>query len=181
MTSRIPLPARSRLGRRSVALHGYFRIQLRLELLESRALLSASPSSVPGQVSPAWFDSPDNSSVEVGNRLQTPGEQPTQRIDWNGRTVEARTNEWVVQLTNASLAGTRSVSDAAGLFADSGLSVVRGLGLSGQLLVSAGGMSSAAAAKWLQSNPAIAFFEPNFVVSTAEFPNDDRFSQLWGL
>ncbi|MBI3468724.1 MAG: S8 family serine peptidase, partial [Planctomycetes bacterium] len=34
---------------------------------------------------------------------------------------------------------------------------------------------------WLQSNPAIAFFEPNFVVTTAQFPNDDRFSELWGL
>jgi thermitase len=65
-----------------------------------------------------------------------------------------------------------STEDAAAL---------RPLGLPGLQLVHVQGQTVAEAVASLESNPAVAYAEPNYVYHATATPNDPRYSQLWGL
>jgi hypothetical protein len=136
-------------------------------------LLAVAPLSA--GISPAWFASlpPAESSLESIDSTPAatgPGDN----------AVQPDGAEWIVQLTEAEAAGFTSVSEAAGLFANSGLSVVSGLGKTGQVLVRAAA-AAGSAEQWLANHPAVAYFEPNFAAALAAVPNDPSFSLLWGL
>jgi len=153
----------------------------RFESLEHRALLAVVPFAANSSgISPAWFENlshwPTNAEQPSGSLSGLATE-----IAWNGQTVEAQADEWIVQLSSALLADIASVSDTANLFSNSGLRVVRGLGKAGQVLVRATDNPAAAIEEWLRNHPAIEYFEPNFISELTRLPDDASFSQLWGL
>jgi subtilisin family serine protease len=145
------------------------------EQLERRQLL-ASDSSTLGTLMPAWF---------APAKPTAPALTRTIRSLPIVSTPALATNEWVVQLSEKSLKTLQTVADAAKALANPGLglTVVRGLGLPGQLLVSATG-NAATVQKYLQTNTFVKYAEANLkLFSPQKLPNDPRFvsGELWGL
>src|SRR5688500_12494827 len=86
--------------------------RLQIEKLETRIALSATPAY--DEVDASWFAS------VVAPSVAGPAPAPVQ---------------WIIRLTPAVVASTGSVAEAAKLLADLPATVVRGLGLPGQLLL----------------------------------------------
>ena len=63
---------------------------------------------------------------------------------------------------------------------DESASTVKRLGLPGLQLVHVSGSVTQAVAA-LESNPAVAYAEPNYLYHATALPNDPRYSQLWGM
>lgn len=156
---------------------------LHLEKLDERTMLAADlPTlgsagslplpTVPRFVTPAWFESVSTETLSAA---------ATVRLSWGGDTVEAYAEQWIVQLRSTSLAGIHSASQALDLFSPDGPTIVRGLGLEGQLLMHAPGWTFEAARDWFATHPHVEWFEPNFVYTVEQTPNDPSFAQLWGL
>lgn len=153
---------------------------LRLESLEARRLLAADLTSLE-TLMPVWF---------AAAKPPAPALAPMVRsLSANSNRVATSptvaTSQWIVQLSDASLKTIRTVGDAATVLANPalGVTVVRGLGLPGQLLVSATGAPASVRAH-LRSLPAVKAFERDGVLfSMATTPNDPRFTSgdLWGL
>lgn len=134
-----------------------------LETLERRAMLAADAGLLSKTPVPAWFAS-------------LPTAQPV------GATT---VNEWIVQLSDRSLKTIQSVADAGKALArpSLGIQVVKGLGMPGQLLVSATG-SAATVTSFLRRHPLIQHVESNAKIEmplAAPVPNDPRYGDLWGL
>jgi subtilisin family serine protease len=153
---------------------------LRLESLEARRLLAADLTSLE-TLMPTWF---------AAAKPPAPVLAPTVR-SLSASSIRAATSptvatsQWIVQLSDASLKTIRTVGDAATALANPalGVTVVRGLGLPGQLLVSAIGAPASVRAH-LRSLPSVKAFERDGVLfSMATTPNDPRFTSgdLWGL
>ena len=66
------------------------------------------------------------------------------------------------------------------VMSDADASTVRRLGLPGLQLVRVSGPVPAAVAAF-ESNPAVAYAEPNYLYHATGIPNDPRFSQTWGM
>jgi RHS repeat-associated protein len=99
-------------------------------------------------------------------------------------TPPAQINQWVVQLTPDAAQAAGSVAGAATLLASEtpGLQVVQGLGMEGLVLVQAQpGMTSSAVASALSTNPDVASFDPNVVVTDDAAPTGPGFSLMWGM
>lgn len=135
----------------------------------------------PAVTSAGWFEQLAPRSNAVMARSAT--QDLTRQIPWNGRTVSARADEWIVQLSPSALTRATSVGAAAALLSRQGLpgSVLHGLGAEGQLLVTTAGVSQMAAESWLRTNPMIAYYEPNLIVTVSQIPNDPSFPSLYGL
>ncbi len=182
---------RRRSGGRSPRFLGRRRCQL--ESLEQRVLLSiVGASEEPSQppwapvVDAAWFDelAPASKNIigpaplQIESQPALPASMP--QDEPGGGTP----NRWVVQLTaeGTDLAG--SVAGAADLLETAlfETQVTRGLGLRGMVLVeTAPGADPAAVETWLSSNPVVAYWESDSVLSTRAFPDDGDFDSLWGL
>jgi subtilisin family serine protease len=153
---------------------------LRLESLEARRLLAADLASLK-TLMPTWFAAakpPAPALTAVVRSLSTSSVKAA-------ASPAMATTEWIVQLSDPSLKTIRTVGDAATVLANPtlGVTVVRGLGLPGQLLVSATGAPASVRAH-LRSLPAVKAFERDGVqFSMATMPNDPRFTagDLWGL
>jgi subtilisin family serine protease/6-phosphogluconolactonase (cycloisomerase 2 family) len=123
---------------------------LGFEQLETRLVLSVTPLAEYDQVTPAWFaDAPAPTAT-----------QPTGEL--------AR---WVIRLTPEAVAQANTVAAAAGLLRDLPLSVVRGLGLPGQLLVTSRA-TAGALADALGASPLVADFGRDASVGGSLLPND---------
>ena len=134
-----------------------------LETLERRAMLAADAGLFSKTPTPGWFAS-------------LPTTQPV-----GTSTV----NEWIVQLSDRSLKTIQSVADAGKALGrpSLGLQVVKGLGMPGQLLVSATG-SAATVTSFLRRHPLVQYVESNAKIAmplAAPVPNDPRYGDLWGL
>lgn len=155
------------------------------EALEARWMLSANSfatNALDGLplISSDWFQPASSVSLSAGT---TPSSPAAVKVDWKGNVVEARSDQWVIQLSSSVLAGLDSVAKAASFLAAEvpGLEVLRGLGLVGQLLVQAPGVDADTMAGWLAGEADIASFEPNVLIQSQQLPNDPSFGQLWGL
>src|SRR5204863_7057319 len=75
-----------------------------------------------------------------------------------------------------------STADRAEARADAGTKPIEGLGMARtQLLRVTDGDSVAATVRQLESQPGVAYAEPNAIMRPASVPNDPLFSQQWGL
>ena len=156
---------------------------MRLESLEGRRLLAADLTALESLM-PAWFAAakpPAPALTPALRSLSTSSAASTRAA----ASPAVATSEWIVQLSDASLKTIRTVGDAATALAKPalGVTVVRGLGLPGQLLVSATGAPASVRAHF-RSLPAVKTFERDGAVfSMATTPNDPRFTSgdLWGL
>ncbi len=164
---------RSGSSRRSAA-------ALRLESLEDRRLLAADLTSLK-TLMPTWFAAAKPTAPALTPALRSLSTSTTRAAT----SPAVATSEWIVQLSDAALKTVRSVGDAAKTLANPmlGVTVVRGLGLPGQLLVSATGAPASVRAHF-RSLPAVTAFERDGALfATATTPNDPRFvsGDLWGL
>jgi subtilisin family serine protease/glutamine cyclotransferase len=180
----------------------FFR-KLWIEPLEERTLLSIDTGWTP-QVCASWFQdltnepamhlsSPATDSSLSSNSLSsnspssnslTNASPTTLDIIWQGESLETASNQWIVQLTPdaASLAG--SVSGVESILETNAIDVrvVRGLGMVGMVTIEVqAGADLEAVEDWLSSNTAVAYFEPNAIVTASVVPNDPSFNQLWGM
>jgi len=167
------------------------RTALSLEPLEQRLLLSSDPLSksvvavqgLPGTetsltVSPEWFQTAPDVCTS-GSNLEQYG---TSQISWLGQTMEAVNGGWIVQFTDAAMAGISSVADTASLLPDRmSFQVLKGLGLAGQVLIHVSGSGPEAVAQWLSGDANVASFAPDAVMSLNSVPNDPLYTQLWGM
>jgi subtilisin family serine protease len=156
---------------------------LRLESLEGRRLLAADVTALESLM-PAWFAAAKPPAPALTPALRSLSTSSTTSTRAAASPAMA-TSEWIVQLSDASLKTIRTVGDAASALAKPALGVtaVRGLGLPGQLLVSATGAPASVRAHF-RSLPAVKTFERDGAVfSMATTPNDPRFTSgdLWGL
>jgi serine protease len=177
-----------RAGGRRLTRHRISR--LLTEQLEDRRLLAVAPAfddSIYGRVDPAWF-----SSLSAADRpaavetITTAGGLGVAAIgpQTPARPVKAAPvdGEWIVRLSATALANIHGVADAAAYLrtAGTGIDVVRGLGLPGQLLVRAAtpGIDLAAA---LRGMAGVSYVSANSVLRLSATPNDPSFGQLYGL
>lgn len=153
------------------------RVALSLEALEPRVMLSAETVSALA-VSPAWFATVPDVYVP-GSPIEQYG---TAQVNWQGQTVDAVKDHWVVQFAADAVQSISSVADTAGLLAG-GLpfQVVQGLGMTGQVLIRTAGASASAVESWLSANPNVTSFSPDAIFQVSAVPNDPYFVQLWGL
>ena len=125
---------------------------LRLETLETRVCLSASPA--------------DTGGVDAA----------IASIDWHGRAVDVHRDAWIVQLS-----GGKTGFDSSAFRATLSPSwTARDLG-EGFYAVQAPGHSTADVLGWAASAPGVHSIEPDFVIESRAIPNDPSFGQLWGL
>jgi len=153
---------------------------LRLESLEGRRLLAADLASLTSLM-PAWFAAAKPPAPALTATVRSLSASSVRAA----ASPAVATTEWIVQLSDPSLKTIRTVGEAATVLANPalGVTVVRGLGLPGQLLVTATGAPASVRAH-LRSVPAVQAFERNGALSaTATMPNDPRFASgdLWGL
>ncbi len=161
------------------------RWRLAAEPLEPRLVLTAvSPAEfglTDDLVSPAWFTTvsePTAVASAAGGQHASATAATKPRLS----PVLTAAEEWIVRLSPTARENLNGVSEATALFAeaDLGVQVIRGLGLTGQLLVravdtSAGISERLAATEW------ISYVQPNGLIAGDAVPNDPRFSELWGL
>ena len=132
------------------------------ESLEPRRVLAAGAVAI----DPGWFAAVDSMAAV------------------SSMSVAGARQEWLVQLTPEATRGLGGPVEADRALAAAlpGVRVLRGLGGSGQLLVSA--PEAGLAAESLAALPVVALVEPNgLVTAAASEPDDPRFQDgsLWGL
>jgi subtilisin family serine protease len=151
-----------------------------MEMLEGRRLLAADLSALK-TLMPVWFESAKSPAPSLAPTVRSLSTSSVRAAT----SPTVATSEWIVQISDASLKTIRTVGDAAKALANPalGVTVVRGLGLPGQLLVSATGTTASVRA-YLKSIPAVKAVERDATLySPAKMPNDPRFAngELWGL
>ena len=145
--------------------------RLRLELLEDRRLLSIGYDAV----DPSWF-----AMVETADTSEFVGPLPLEFSTFG--TVEAESSNWIVRLTPEATASAGSVGETSALLQNDSvdLKVVKGLGLPGMLLIESTS-DVASIQQALKSNPLVASFEPDRIVTGQAAPNDESFADMWNL
>ena len=157
-----------------------FRTLLSSERLEDRCMLTASAGSAYDSVSSTWFASLSHSGGPASSLAVAVSQAPS-----SSNSASENLNEWIVRLNSEATKTIRSVADAAKAFANApyGIQVVKGLGLTGQLLLSANA-SAAKVGDYLKANPLLAHAEQNMRVQALQAtPNDPKYTNgdLWGL
>ena len=176
--------------------------RLRLERMEDRRLLSIGSgldaealASLSPKVSRDWFETLTQAIVEdlSNDAVTTAGQisestsapDTTCEILWQGKTVEVAADEWIVQLNTESTRIAGSVGRTTEIFATAPFEtrVVCGLGIEGMILLETQtDVAITTIENWLADNSAVAYFEPNMVISAcATTPNDPDFDELWGM
>jgi subtilisin family serine protease len=139
--------------------------RLRLELLEDRRLLSIGYDTV----DPSWFAIVD--SVDIAGPLP---------LDFTTfENEDSEPSRWIVRLTPEAVSSVESISETSALLLSDGVDfdIVRGLGLPGMILVES--ISDASDVQQvLISNPYIASFEPDRIVTGQLTPNDPSFGNM---
>jgi subtilisin family serine protease len=153
---------------------------LRLESLEARRLLAADLASLK-TLMPTWFAAAKPPAPALTATVRSLSASSVRAA----ASPAVATTEWIVQLSDPSLKTIRSVGEAATALGNPalGVTVVRGLGLPGQLLVSATGAPASVRAHF-RSLPAVKTFERDSNAGSIDrVPNDPRFASgdLWGL
>ncbi|WP_428938459.1 S8 family serine peptidase [Fontivita pretiosa] len=108
------------------------------------------------------------------------------RLQWSGQPIEAAAGQWLIRLND--LPGGSAASQAARARTllrklSPRFDVLRQLGSDGLFLISTpAGFTPQQASRWFARLPGFAYVEPDLILnSDAQFPNDEHFSQQWGL
>jgi subtilisin family serine protease len=160
---------------------------LHLEKLEERALFAGN--GLFDLVSPTWFE--DLGGGAAGHSSAA-GYWTASTADQGGGSAtgknvsiagSADTYDWIVRFTTEALDGISSVAQTSSLLVGGGIefSVVRGLGLVGQVLVRSSGASLQSVEQYLSADSAVAHYDLDVVRSFDALPNDPQLTQLWGL
>ena|GEM_PF-6507586 len=138
---------------------------LHLELLEERALLSATQ-----EIQLDWFatfENPATEAVQLSD-LGKSGEIP---------------HEWIIRLSEQALQTLSTPSLAKEYLAEQGIDVVAGLGMKGYLQVYIAANDTTVQENLLGSLDIVASFQPNYYIETAgvaDVVNDPLAESLWG-
>ena len=102
------------------------------------------------------------------------------------QSTSSVSDRWIVRLTPQATLQAGSVQGVAALFdsTGSGLSVVRGLGLPGQVLLEAAGQSPAVVEAALRASPYVGYFAsdmPIYGQADPVWPDDPQWQEQWGL
>jgi subtilisin family serine protease len=109
--------------------------------------------------------------------IDTSGDLLTSRLNWNGQSVTARADSWIVR-SDASL----SANFGGWLFGRNGENSWQSESLGeGFFSLTAPGASTHDVLGWASSTHGVAYVEPDFVINSAATPNDPDLSRLWGL
>jgi subtilisin family serine protease len=122
--------------------------RLGFERLEERLVLSANSLANYDTVSPEWFVAPSSPATSTS------------------------AEQWIIRLTPEATAQARTVDGAASLLSNLPMTVVRGLGLPGQLLVSGAGSTASAVNEALAASPLLATFQFDTEISGSQLSND---------
>ncbi len=161
-----------------------------LEALEPRLLLdgdltvfAADYQVGPSVISAQWFASVEHVGVDGSAATAGSPTATVETISWAGLAADVRAGQWIVRLTDKSIAGVSSVSETAGLLSggEVAFEVVRGLGMAGRILVQTYGSDVETVSAWLSENPNVGYFEPDYVYYIDVIPIDADFDQQWGL
>jgi len=150
-----------------------------MECLETRLAPSATPASL---VAPEWFRDVSNGLASLNGSAS--GWSALSDNDPSAlATDSSQVSDWIVRFRESALAGVVSVEQTASLLVGSGVEfqVLRGLGLVGQVLVRAAGVSPDLVSAALAANSHIAGFEQDAVHQFNVMPNDPQVGQLWGM
>lgn len=149
--------------------------------MSAASLLDALPaSSLVLDVTADWFASLSPSGRKVGGGNAT---LALRTLNWEGWSLEAVANQYVVQLTGiaVSMAGSVwGVDDLLGLGDVQGR-VIEGLGMEGMVLIESDEGYSSSLVRALKSTDLVASIEPNVVITAAATPNDSSYPQQWAL
>ena len=113
-------------------------------------------------------------------------------LSWNDVNAPVASGQWIVQLrpetSKVGQPDQLTVQETSDLLDDFGITVVKGLGSPGSLLVRAEATTDEEAKLLFESGPAgthIERYEPNAVLSPTDFPNDPPndplFPSMWNL
>ncbi len=152
------------------------RLSRSLESLEDRVVLSVA-NAQNALALPQWFEHVASNQAPGAT---PPGGQSAGSASFVGPISQ---REFLVRLTPDATAHAGSVAGSQGLFANSSVSltVVAGLGLPGQLLLTTPERDTVKVVTALQANPHVAHFEENYSVgaSAQVFPNEQTQSSLF--
>jgi len=174
---------------------------LRAEPLEARLALSGAPASFSavaglesgfGSVSPGWFATV---AAFSGVAAAAPASMTGEALDASEPAGDARPSPqgagwaggvpWIVRLAESAVADVRTVAGAAEFLESAmpGVTVVRGLGLPGQLLVDVGATVAETAdlGSLFAAVPGVAWAHPDFQIDASLTPNDPLYGSLYGL
>ena len=170
-------------------------------MLQSRLALSGAPANLSaaagpevgfGSVSPGWFTTvaafsgfARASPTIVANDTLGTSDPPVAARPSLQRAVPAGGVPWIVRLAESAVADVRTVAGAAEFLegAMPGVTVVRGLGLPGQLLVDVGAAvaETADVRSLFAAVPGVAWAHPDFQIDASLTPNDPLYGSLYGL
>lgn len=173
----------------------------RLETLEKRELLSASPSAASAasdvlSVSAAWFaqveaGDPQGSSDALGalsrkqRRAKARNPMAYSTLLWQGKAINAVSNQLIVKLTKSAANNINNLSEINNLLGlnSLGAKVIKGLGLKGMVLIEANNINQTTAiGEALADHSKVDYVSPNHITATrAITPNDRQFKKQWGL
>ena len=159
--------------------------QYRIEQLEPRYLLTAAPSGY-DTVSADWFETVAEPTFSLDSSLGPNATDWVGSLTNSGGSAYSEPNAWIVRLAPTVLQTMSRVSDAVGLFpSSSGLRVLGGLGLPGQLLLESSACSSEVLS-YLSELGCVSSFEPDLPISVSTYsatstPDDPRYGDLYGL
>jgi subtilisin family serine protease/6-phosphogluconolactonase (cycloisomerase 2 family) len=126
------------------------RSKLQFEFLEPRLVLSSTPLADYDRIAPEWFGSAAIAPQVVAQQ------------------------QWIIRLTPDAAARAGSVANSASVLSGLPVAVVRGLGLTGQLVV-AGTLDAATVSAALAASPLIASYSRDRSVEGAKSPNEGLF------
>ena len=137
-------------------------------------------------VAPAWFQSvpdlagPQHAGVATWTVEDTI--QPTQDATAL-QGGQANLYDWIVQFDTAALAGISSAAETTSLLVGGGIEfqAIRGLGLTGMVLVRSSGASLDAVESWLAGNVHVAGFEQDAYREADTTPNDPQAGSQWDM
>ncbi|MFP6618226.1 MAG: S8 family peptidase, partial [Pirellulaceae bacterium] len=176
---------RARRARQQFLRHSFFRDASQgLEHLEERRLLSATPLTNDHTPGSTWFqtvaDLSDVSQRPAGHIFAASGTSQASPTSFED------TSRWIVQLTQDAIDSYPQPSETTALFSGTELEVLYGLGLPGQIYISADCTPTGEAIHFLENNPLVRHFEPDVIMLGQDtdppqtFPNDWN-DRLFGM
>jgi hypothetical protein len=137
-------------------------------------------------IAPTWFESvpdlvgPDHAGAGTWTAQDAIQQTPHGTASQPG---SSGLYDWIVQFDTASLAGITSAFETTSLLVGGGIdfSVIRGLGMAGEVLVRSSGASFDAVESWLQSDVHVTRFEEDAVRQFDKTSNDPQLGNLWGM
>ncbi len=135
-------------------------------------------------IAPEWFE--DFSGGDVPRHVNAPSLATEGKLAPGDDVVtidDADQHDWIVQFDTNALDGITSAEQTAGLLTtgEVDFEIVRGLGLSGLVLLRSSGAEVDPVESWLAGQASVADYELDVIHQTQATPDDPSYSALWGM